>query len=371
MQPDQCLHGRGILASGGLNHLAGAPRPDIVIAMATPAVFLDRDNTLIHNDDDLGDPALVDLIQGVPSAIASLRGLGYTIVVVTNQGGVARGRYGEDDVDAVHQRINELIRASSGAHINRFYYCPYHPDAVIDRYKREHPWRKPAPGMLLQAAKDMDIDLEQSWMIGDQMRDVEAGAAAGARTILLDQSAESKAPIKVEPSTGKIPMFTARNLIEATRIIAQQRVPDHADEEPKTALPHTTRANKPFRPWNAPSSEEDGDELAAPAVATPPTPTPASPAPAPASTRPAPIAGVPGADANLLKQILHELRAQRGAGSEFAYTKMLAVVLQMLALVCFVGAFWMAGPDTDMFLRWMASALMVQLATLAMLLFGR
>ncbi len=333
--------------------------------MATPAVFLDRDNTLIPNDDDLGDPEQVMLIQGVASAIASLRGLGYYIVVVTNQGGVARGKYSEEDVELVHQRINDLVRTNSGARIDRFYYCPYHPEGTVEKYQQEHPWRKPAPGMLLQATKDLDIDLSQSWMIGDQERDVEAGAAAGVRTILLDPAAQQEAPLRHEAHHDhtQVPTFTARNLVEAARVIAQQRKPDGADEMEESAATPTEPPQRPareFRPWNARETEDQPESKP---FTTPPE--------APAVSKPAPAAPNNGAQANLLKQILHELRAQRGAGSDFAYTKMLAVVLQMLALVCFVGAFWMAGTEIDLFIRWMASALMVQFATIAMLLFGR
>ena len=198
------------------------------------AIFLDRDNTLIDNDGDLGDPAGVKLLLGAASALASLRGLGYRMVVVTNQGGVARGKYTEEDVDKVNQRISEVIRATSGATIDAFYFCPYHPQGTVDKYRREHPWRKPAPGMLLQAAKDLNLDLSLSWMVGDQMRDVEAGLAAGVRTILLTPEAEDFTPLKLEQiAAGDFasvqtvrPHFRARSLIEAVRIIAQQRTPD-------------------------------------------------------------------------------------------------------------------------------------------------
>jgi len=155
--------------------------------MASGAVFLDRDNTLIVNDGDLGDPKAVRLIDGVASALARLGGAGWRLVVVSNQGGVARGRFTERDVEAVNSRIVELIdeQTSTRGLIDRFYWCPYHPDGTVERYRREHPWRKPQPGMLLQASRDMAIALEQSWLIGDQPRDVEAGEAAGCRTVLL------------------------------------------------------------------------------------------------------------------------------------------------------------------------------------------
>ena len=162
-----------------------------------PVVFLDRDNTLIANDGDLGDPARVTLLDGVPEGLQRLRDAGYRLVVVTNQGGVARGRYEEEDVDRVHREIAGLVDLAADRRglIDRFYYCPFHPEAVVDAYRREHPWRKPQPGMLLQASRDLGIDLRSSWMVGDQPRDVQAGAAAGCRTILIGPSRELEADI--------------------------------------------------------------------------------------------------------------------------------------------------------------------------------
>ncbi|MAX25576.1 MAG: hypothetical protein CMJ19_13835 [Phycisphaeraceae bacterium] len=242
------------------------------------AVFLDRDNTIIHNDGDLGDPKQVKLIQGAASAIASLRGLGYLIVIVTNQGGVARGKYGVEDVDKVHEKITQLVYENAGAKIDRFYFCPYHPKGLVEKYTREHPWRKPQPGMLLQAAKDLQIDMDQSWMIGDALRDIEAGAAAGVRTILLKPDAQTLPPLKAsEHGAGDEevrPDFVASTIIEATRVIAQQRRPDKVGSEWEPAGEKINKnlkpanagkdaadapkrlASKPFRPWNAPSSEQ-------------------------------------------------------------------------------------------------------------------
>jgi D-glycero-D-manno-heptose 1,7-bisphosphate phosphatase len=275
------------------------------------AVFLDRDNTIIHNDGDLGDPKQVKLIQGAASAIASLRGLGYLIVIVTNQGGVARGKYGVEDVDKVHEKITQLVYENAGAKIDRFYFCPYHPNGLVEKYTREHPWRKPQPGMLLQAAKDLQIDMDQSWMIGDALRDIEAGAAAGVRTILLKPDAQTLPPLKAsEHGAGDDlvrPDFVASTIIEATRVIAQQRRPDRVgtDWEPagekinknvkpandgKDASDFPKRlASKPFRPWNAPASEQVSVEPeSAPAPKATPAPTPSQvetkPAPKPAPT---------------------------------------------------------------------------------------
>ncbi len=256
------------------------------------AVFLDRDNTIIHNDGDLGDPDQVKLIQGAASAIASLHGLGYKAVVITNQGGVARGKYTEADVDATHQRINQIIRNISGAFVDRFYYCPYHPKGTVPRYAMEHAWRKPAPGMLLQAIKDLDLDPTQCWMVGDQMRDVEAGKAAGVRTILLNPQAPDQPPLMQESMAASmygrgtteqsLPDFVARNLIEAVRIVAQQRRPEGMDTArwteiqkhrvmPATATPDTpVDATSQTRPRAVPASKP-----APPAV--PPQAPPAMP----------------------------------------------------------------------------------------------
>ncbi|MBL4702313.1 MAG: HAD-IIIA family hydrolase [Phycisphaeraceae bacterium] len=241
------------------------------------AVFLDRDNTIIHNDGDLGDPSKVQLIQGAASAIASLRGLGYLIVIVTNQGGVARGKYGVEDVDKVHEKIAQLIYDNARAKVDRFYFCPYHPQGSVQRYTREHPWRKPQPGMLLQAAQDLNIDMEHSWMIGDALRDIEAGAAAGVRTILLEPNVQTLPPLTASAhgagDENVHPDFVAATIIEATRVIAQQRRPDRIATEWETPgekvnkqlqparsgkMPLSTSkpaTNKPFRPWNAPSTE--------------------------------------------------------------------------------------------------------------------
>ncbi len=193
------------------------------------AVFLDRDNTLIHNDGDLGDPDQVKLMQGTASAVASMRGLGYIVVVVSNQGGVARGKYEEADVDRVNQRIAELLtEQANGAKIERFYYCPYHPEGTVSRYACEHHWRKPAPGMLEQAAEDLGIDLSASWMVGDQLRDIEAGRAAGVRTVLL---ADQGRALSMLSGSQIRPDFVTRNLIEAARVIAQQIRPDPLAEQ--------------------------------------------------------------------------------------------------------------------------------------------
>src|ERR1043165_9972022 len=109
--------------------------------MAARAVFLDRDNTLIENDGYLGDPAKVKLLPGAGSALVALRALGYRIIVVSNQSGVARGMFSEADVEAVNNEVSRQLREKAGAFIDASYYCPYHPEAPLAEFRADHDWR--------------------------------------------------------------------------------------------------------------------------------------------------------------------------------------------------------------------------------------
>jgi D-glycero-D-manno-heptose 1,7-bisphosphate phosphatase len=145
-----------------------------------PAVFLDRDGTLIEEVGHLGDPEGVIVLPGVPEALRRLAGAGYTLVVVSNQGGVARGLFTEDDVRAVNRRAAELLAQAGAPRIGGWYWCPHHPD-----HTGPCRCRKPRPGMLLRAAREHDLDLPRSWMVGDHPVDAGAGRAAGARPIVV------------------------------------------------------------------------------------------------------------------------------------------------------------------------------------------
>ena len=197
----------------------------VILIRVDPVIFLDRDNTLIANDGDLGDPTRVSLLEGVPEGLLRLREAGYRLVVVTNQGGVARGRYGEEDVDKVHREIAGLLDQAAGRRglIDRFYYCPYHPEAILPEYRREHPWRKPRPGMLLQAARDLALDLSASWMIGDQPRDIEAGRAAGCRTVLVG---DAEGDTQIQPTAAATDFTEAVDLVLAAGKPGRGRAPE-------------------------------------------------------------------------------------------------------------------------------------------------
>ena len=178
-----------------------------------PAVFLDRDGTLIDNAGDLGDPDQLKILSGVAQALQLLLKHNFMLFVVTNQGGVARGKYNEDAVVQTHARLERMLCAEVGAPqvICEYYYCPFHPQATVEKYRGEHEWRKPAPGMLFAAALAHAIDLEKSWMVGDQERDVVAGAAAQCRTILISSDRELAAA-----SVGD---FVEKDLLAAARRI--------------------------------------------------------------------------------------------------------------------------------------------------------
>jgi D,D-heptose 1,7-bisphosphate phosphatase len=155
-----------------------------------PAVFLDRDGTLIEHVHYLSDPALVRLLPRTGEALKRLRQAGFARVLVTNQSAIGRGMLTEERLDQIHTEMNRQL-AASGATIDRIYHCPDAP-GDSDRTVVENLDRKPGPGMLLRAATDLKLDLSQSWMIGDLVSDVLAGLNAGCRSILV-QSGQTSA----------------------------------------------------------------------------------------------------------------------------------------------------------------------------------
>lgn len=147
------------------------------------AVFLDRDGTINQEKDYLYRIADFEFVPGAPEAVRLLNEAGYLVVIVTNQSGVARGYYAEEDVETLHRHIaGELARC--GARVDAWFYCPHHP-AGRGSYSLPCSCRKPLPGMLLEAARRFDIDLAASVMIGDKRADMEAAVAAGCRPILV------------------------------------------------------------------------------------------------------------------------------------------------------------------------------------------
>ena len=148
-----------------------------------PAAFLDRDGTVIELVHHLNDPADVALIPGAGAAIARLRAAGWPVVIVTNQSVIGRGKLTIEGLAEIHAVMRAQL-AHHGADVDGIYFCPLAP-TIKDSTVIEDPMRKPGPGMLLQAAEEMGLDLAKSWMVGDTVSDMLAGRNAGSRTILV------------------------------------------------------------------------------------------------------------------------------------------------------------------------------------------
>ena len=189
------------------------------------AVFLDRDGTLIHDPGYLGDPDGVQVLPGVADALGALSQAGFRLVVVTNQSGIARGRYTVARYEEVAARLGAVL-AASGIELAATYYCPYHPDGTVDAFAREHEDRKPNPGMWHRAAEDLGIDLVGSYSIGDGERDIVAGKRAGTTCVLV-AGGRDKWPLPVGGPYDAD--FVARDMREAVLWILEREslpVPD-------------------------------------------------------------------------------------------------------------------------------------------------
>ncbi|MEI7690676.1 MAG: D-glycero-beta-D-manno-heptose 1,7-bisphosphate 7-phosphatase [bacterium] len=184
------------------------------------AVFLDRDGTINVEKKYLHKVEDFELIKDVPKAIKSFKKSGFLVVVVTNQAGIGRGLYKEEDVENIHEYLNlELNKFHT--QIDAFYYCAHHPEHGVGKYKIVCDCRKPGIGMLKQASIDLDVDLNKSYMIGDNLKDIKAGNLAGCKTILVETGygANEKNKINKENTPGII----AENLYEASLIIEQNQ----------------------------------------------------------------------------------------------------------------------------------------------------
>ena len=155
-----------------------------------PAVFLDRDGTINEECGHIKSPQDLVLLSGAAAAIRHLNESQYLTVIVTNQSVIARGECTEAGMEKIHNRLLSLI-GEEGASIDRIYYCPHYPDQEIPGGRQELKivcdCRKPKPGLIMRAAKDMNIDLNLSWMVGDMTSDIEAANRAGIRSILLSK----------------------------------------------------------------------------------------------------------------------------------------------------------------------------------------
>lgn len=301
--------------------------------MARPAIFFDRDNTLIASDGYLGDPEKVALIDGAADAVARAHQLGFAVVTFSNQSGVARGLFTEEHVHAVNHRMDELLTGQNpAAVIDRHEFCPFHPQGPVEFYRQDSPRRKPAPGMILSAAEALSLDLSKSWVIGDAPRDIEAGRAAGCHTILFQ-----------DPTLSASPAAAATPRV----------LPDHVVQTLRAAMDVIERDSQSER-------------------ATPNMQPATSAHEAPAATFSASTAAS-SVDLRRLEslgeQILQQLRPAAVApphDAHFSLSKMTAGIVQVLALAVLVLAYRAENPQNTLLL-----AIMLQLLTIALLIMGR
>ncbi|WP_373323011.1 D-glycero-alpha-D-manno-heptose-1,7-bisphosphate 7-phosphatase [Desulforamulus aquiferis] len=148
------------------------------------AAFFDRDGTINVEVNYLYKIEDLKFIEGIPELIKKYNDNGYKVIIVTNQAGIARGYYTEEDMHKLHRHINAELK-KIGAHIDAFYFCPHHPEHGIGKYKVDCNCRKPKPGMIEQAIKDFDIDVSQSILFGDKPWDIEAGEKCGILSIVV------------------------------------------------------------------------------------------------------------------------------------------------------------------------------------------
>lgn len=289
--------------------------------MSHKAIFLDCDGTLIEDHGYINHPDQVMLLAGVTDALVELRAMGYKLIVVSNQSGVARGIVTEKVLAQIHSRLKKLL-AEKNTSLDRIYYCPYHPDGVVEKYRKESDDRKPAPGMLLTAADKMNINLNQSWMIGDGDRDIKAGSQAGCRTILINYSTHRQ----LEPPASS-PDYRAVNMKEAVNIIKQH----HRGVAKAVAQPQPPKkANSQPNPQSSQQHNTSG----------PPQPKATSADQNPTSR---------SESEQLLISILDQLKSIRRAEifDEFSLTKLIAGVLQVVVLFCILITVWFLMSPTS------------------------
>ncbi len=346
--------------------------------MANKAIFLDRDDTLIEDPGYINDPDQVKLLDDVPETLNALRAMGYKLVVASNQSAVARGIVTEEILGQIHNRLEHLL-AREKSSLDAIYYCPYHPDGVIPKYRKDSDHRKPNPGMLFDAAKDMDIDLKQSWMVGNSPSDVEAGARAGCRTIIVDSRGHEQ---KIKPGQRE-PDYRAVNLKEVVNIIKMHA---RSARKPPTEMPPAQPAlsQQTEEPKQQPEIQQlyepqqpEQEQLTGPEQQTPQQIDEQPPAEEPArlaedveSRQVEPKAQT---IEQLLGEILEQLKHTRRSGmyseSEFSILRFMAGLIQMAVAFCLlIGIWFLMGPDkkTDQILIALGFAAVLQIMALTL-----
>jgi len=186
------------------------------------AVFFDRDGVLNIDNDFVTEINQVVLYENTPDIIAYCRDLGFKIFVITNQAIVARGMITENKLLQLNEEYKELlIKKNPNAVVDKIYYCPHHPNANLEKYRVNCKCRKPHPGMIIAASEEFDINLNQSYMIGDRISDITAGSLAGCKTVHCLTGKHTENPIISDIKTDEAlkPDFLINNISELRKII--------------------------------------------------------------------------------------------------------------------------------------------------------
>ncbi|MHC4988913.1 MAG: D-glycero-alpha-D-manno-heptose-1,7-bisphosphate 7-phosphatase [Planctomycetota bacterium] len=362
--------------------------------MAQKAIFLDRDDTLVNDPGYIQRPEQVLLLPGAAEALIQLKKMGYLLIIVTNQSGVARGLVTEAQLEDIHRQLKSLL-AAEGAQIDAIYYCPYHPEGTVKDFSMESNLRKPNAGMFFQAEGDLDIDLEQSWMIGDSYRDMQAGKAAGCRTILVDVPGKirEKKDGDPEPDRKAVNLREAVNIIRMHEFHQKAQAAKKASKQPEeSAKPEETVSDEEPDPEN-PLVEPDPEPLAEPVSepAAQPAPEPVAvcviepeqeetPVEKPAKiytaktlpkTEPPQEPHTDNKTHHLLEEVLHRLKSKdrEGLYQEFSVFKLLSLMFQVVAVFCLIASvcLWLSRKaENESVIIMIGYAVAVQLLVIAL-----
>ncbi len=190
------------------------------------AVFLDRDGTVNEEVGYLSDLKQLKLVPGAGTAIKNLNDAGFLVVLVTNQSGIARGFFSEAFVHDTHVLLQQMLR-NEGARLDGIYFCPHHPTEGKTHYTMECECRKPGTGLIDRAARDLDIDVKQSYVVGDKWSDVELGQRAGAHTILVMSGFAQDDPGNTRPPHLADPDFISHTITDAAEWILKSTSRGH------------------------------------------------------------------------------------------------------------------------------------------------
>ncbi len=198
-----------------------------------PAVFFDRDGTLMEDRDYLSDPKGVRLLAGAARAVRLLKAAGWRVFVVSNQSGVARGFFKERDVRRVMSAFKRLL-AARGARVDGCFYCPHHPKGEVARYRKRCDCRKPAPGLVRRAARKFSLDLGSSFVVGDKTDDARLAARAGlagALLVLTGYGRKSRRDLKSRKRVVTVPnaLFAAKHILKLGDRRSTSRLPKTGD----------------------------------------------------------------------------------------------------------------------------------------------